>query len=87
MGKRAEDYIDEFYKDNGPCCAGCSWWKFHNSVVGDCTKSAPVGEKERHSMLGIESCSLTLEAGHVLTTRYHVCGDFDARFKLDNKGE
>lgn len=68
--------IDKFYKDNGRCCAGCDWWRWHNSVVGDCTKSAPVSAEERYSMIGITSYSLQLEAGHILTKRDHSCGDF-----------
>ena len=68
--------VDDFYKKNGPCCAGCDWWRYHNSVIGECIKSATVGGEQRHSMLGIENCSMTLEAGHILTKRDHLCGDF-----------
>ena len=68
--------IDQFYKDNGPCCAGCDWWRYINSCVGECTKSAPAGFGESSSMLGLESCSLTPEGGHILTKRGHLCGEF-----------
>lgn len=69
--------IDKFYKKNGPCCAGCDWWGWYNSLVGECIKSAPVGGKERYSMLDIQfSPSANLEAGHIITTRDHYCGDF-----------
>lgn len=68
--------IDAFYKKNGDCCAGCDWWHWINSVVGNCTKSDPVSERERLGMLNIENCSLNVGAGHVLTKRDHVCGDF-----------
>lgn len=31
-------------------------------------------------MLGMEGCSIALPAGHVLTLRDHVCGDFKDDF-------
>lgn len=68
--------VDEFYAKNGPCCAGCDWWRYHNAVLGECIKSAPVSAEERHAMLGIQSCSLPAKAGHILTPRDHFCGDF-----------
>ena len=71
-----QKFVDSFYRQNGPCCAGCDHWQWHNSAVGDCTKSAPVSASERHSMLGMQSCSTELKAGHILTKRDHVCGDF-----------
>lgn len=71
-----QDFIDRYYKNHGPCCAGCDWWRWHNAMVGDCTKNAPVCGEERHAMLGIESCSLEMGAGHILTERDHLCGDF-----------
>lgn len=76
MLSAGQSRVDKFYKDNGPCCAGCDNWKWHNSLVGDCMKSAPVSAEERHNMLGIESCSLQLSAGHILTKRDHFCGEF-----------
>jgi len=68
--------VDQFYRTFGPCCAGCDWWRCHNSAVGDCIKSAPVAGAERAGMLGIESCSAVVPAGHILTPRDHVCGEF-----------
>ena len=67
---------DEFYIKHGPCCAGCDWWRFFNSSVGECTKSAPVSGPERIAMLGMDGCSLAPESGHILTRREHMCGDF-----------
>lgn len=68
---------DKFYLNHGkPCCAGCDWWRFHNSLVGECIKSAPVSGEQRMAMLGIESVSMSPEAGHVFTKRDHYCGDF-----------
>lgn len=55
--------VDRFYKQHGgPCCAGCDWWRFHNSAIGECTKSAPVAASERYGMLGFHSASIELEA-------------------------
>lgn len=66
----------KFAKDNAPCCAGCDWWRWIGSSLGECIKSAPVSGSERIAMLGMTGCSLPLEAGHVLTPRDHYCGDF-----------
>jgi len=71
-----QDFIDKFYQNHGPCCAGCDWWRWHNVLIGDCTKSAPVSVDERAGMLDMENLSLGLDAGHVITPRDHVCGDF-----------
>ncbi len=68
--------VDRFYKQNGPCCAGCDWWRFHNSVIGECTKSAPVSAEERTGMLQPEKWNIQIGAGHILTRREHHCGDF-----------
>lgn len=75
-----QESIDRFYRAHGPCCAGCDWWRWMNSMVGDCTRRAPVGAKRRWSMLGIEGSSLAPAAGHVVTARDHVCGDFKDDF-------
>lgn len=71
-----QKHIDNFYKDNGPCCAGCNKWRWHNSMVGECIKTAPVSGSERYSMIGIKSPSCAIESGHIITDRAHVCGDF-----------
>jgi hypothetical protein len=73
---RTQAIVDAFYKERGPCCAGCDWWRWHNSLVGECIKSAPVSGAERFAMLDIESSSLTPGAGHIMTPREHVCGEF-----------
>lgn len=73
---KIQQLLDKFYVDNGPCCAGCDRWRWHNSVVGECIKSAPVAGHERMEMLGFQALSLTVGAGHVMTPRDHVCGDF-----------
>jgi len=68
--------IDKFFHDNGPCCAGCDWWRWFSVYAGECTKSAPVSSNERLAMLDITWITLPPESGHVLTLRHHVCGDF-----------
>jgi hypothetical protein len=73
---RTQAIIDDFYKARGPCCAGCDWWRWHNSLAGECIKSAPVSGAERFAMLGIESSSLMPGVGHIMTPREHVCGEF-----------
>ena len=73
---RTQAIVDAFHKAHGPCCAGCDWWQWHNSLVGECTMSAPVAGAERFAMIGIERSSLAPGAGHVMTPRQHVCGDF-----------
>jgi hypothetical protein len=78
MGRveRTQAIVDAFYKQHGPCCAGCDWWRWHNSIAGECIKSAPVPGPTRFAMLGVISSSLPLDAGHVMTLRDHYCGDF-----------
>lgn len=75
-----QEILDRFYFRHGKCCAGCDWWRHDSGMSGECTKSAPVSAGERYGMLGIESCSMPLSAGHVLTLRDHVCGDFADTF-------
>lgn len=74
--ERTQAVIDAFYAKHGPCCAGCDWWRWYNSCVGDCTRSAPVSGAERIAMLGFSYTSLPIGAGHVMTLREHVCGEF-----------
>jgi hypothetical protein len=74
--ERTQAIVDAFYAQHGPCCAGCDWWRWHNSVAGECIRSAPVAGAERFAMLGMSYCSLPLEAGHVMTLRDHYCGEF-----------
>jgi len=76
MSEKAQQIVDAFYKKHGPCCAGCDWWRFHNSSVGECIKSEPVSGAERYSMTGITKTNFTPDAGHIITKRDHVCGEF-----------
>jgi hypothetical protein len=80
MIDETQEFIDRFYWQRGPCCAGCDWWGHINSLVGECHKSAPVSAAERVAMLGISNCSMSFGAGHVMTRREHHCGDFKDEF-------
>jgi hypothetical protein len=75
-----QEHLDRFYFRRGPCCAGCDWWRSLSSLVGECTNSKIIGGAERWDMIGIESCSLRLKAGHAITQRDHVCGNFKDEF-------
>jgi len=75
-----QENIDAFYMTHGPCCAGCDWWRSINVGAGECTRSAPVSSRERVAMLGMESCSLAIGAGHAMTPREHLCGEFKDDF-------
>lgn len=72
--------IDHFYALNGPCCAGCDWWRPANTVVGECTRSAPVSGAHRWSMMQVHAPAYMPDAGHIMTPRGHVCGVFRDNF-------
>ena len=76
-----QEFIDRYYWKHGPCCAGCDWWRYMNSMVGECRKSPPVKGKERWGILGIEKLSAQgLSPGHMVTRRDHHCGEFKDEF-------
>jgi hypothetical protein len=75
-----QEFLDRFYFQHGPCCAGCDWWSSISSRAGDCTKSAPVDAATRWAMVGITWCSAPLDPGHVVTPHDHKCGDFKDGF-------
>lgn len=74
--QRIQAIVDKFYLDNGPCCAGCDWWRWHNSVAGECIRTVPVAGHDRYAMLGIRGASYQAQAGHIMTPREHICGEF-----------
>jgi hypothetical protein len=76
----AQEYLDTFYHANGPCCAGCDWWRSLNSRAGECTRSTMIPGVDRAASLGLVSSSLPLGAGQALTVREHVCGEFKDEF-------
>jgi hypothetical protein len=71
-----QEIVDKFYMNHGPCCAGCDWWRWHNTLIGECVKTAPVSDSERFSMLEATSASIAIESGPIMTRRDHICGDF-----------
>lgn len=85
--KTTQDHVDNFYLkgDKKPCCAGCDWWQFHNSSVGDCTKSAPVSGLDRVAMIGVDKLNFKAGSGHIMTKREHSCGDFVDTYEWGNK--
>lgn len=80
MTDQRQEILDRLYWRNGPCCAGCDWWRSLTSKAGECIRSAPVPAAERWAMLGITLCTLHLGAGHVLTPADHHCGEFKDDF-------
>jgi hypothetical protein len=76
-----QEFVDRFYwSSETRCCAGCDHWRHLNSVYGECRRSAPVSAAERWGMTGISGSSLRSEAGHVITSRDHGCGEFSDTF-------
>ena len=63
---KPQELLDRLYTQNGPCCAGCDWWHYYNSLAGECRKSAPVSGVQRVAMLGAYGSSLSTEAGGFL---------------------
>lgn len=75
-----QESVDTFYFRTGKCCAGCDWWRSLSPLIGNCTRSRIVSGKERADMLGLEHCSLRIKAGHAVTRRDYVCGEFKDEF-------
>ena len=75
-----QEKVDTFYFRHGKCCAGCDWWHSLSSLVGECAMSKIVSGPERGDMLGITRSSLRLLAGHAVTPRDYVCGQFKDEF-------
>ncbi len=73
---RRQQIIDRFYAAHGPCCAGCDWWRHFNSMAGECIRTVPVSGIDRVAMLGVTGSSMPPGAGHIMTPRDHVCGEF-----------
>jgi hypothetical protein len=81
MSEARQEHLDTFYFKNGPCCAGCDWWRSISYLSGECSKSAPMSGRDRWALLGVSGSSLHLGAGHPLTNRDHHCGDFKDEFE------
>lgn len=80
MGDERQELLDTFYHQHGPCCAGCDWWHSLNSRAGECRRTAMIPGADRPAPLGITGASLALGAGHAMTPREHVCGEFKDGF-------
>ena len=79
-----QTFIDKFYMKNGPCCAGCDYWRHDGSIVGECTNSKIIPAKERASLLNFKNVSYNMGAGHALTRRDYVCGQFKDNFNWES---
>lgn len=79
-----QTFVDKFYIKNGKCCAGCDYWRHDGSVVGECTNSKILPSHERASLLNFKEVSLCLGAGHALTRRDYVCGQFKDTFNWES---
>ena len=80
---KTQEAVDRFYVAHGPCCAGCDWWSHIGSLIGECRKSAPVSAEQRYSMVRMDwhtARFMEPDAGHILTNREHLCGDFKDGF-------
>jgi hypothetical protein len=75
-----QEAVDKFYWNNGKCCAGCDYWRHHNSVVGECTKSNLMSSRDRIQSTGIINATINIGGGHALTTREMMCGNFKDDF-------
>lgn len=75
-----QEWLDTFYWQHGPCCAGCDWWRHLTTGAGECRKSKPMPGADRLALIGITNCSLPVGAGHAFTRNDHHCGDFKDDF-------
>lgn len=80
---RTQQLVDAFYAGHGPCCAGCDHWRWFNSVAGECHLAPPVAGADRVAMLGITGASMQIGAGHIMTRRDHLCGQFRDEGRAD----
>lgn len=71
---------DKFYMQNGECCSGCDHWRGIGGTIGECTNSKIISSKDRLVFLGLRNCTLDIGAGHAITRRDYVCGQFKDEF-------
>lgn len=81
---RYQFLVDAFYKQNGNCCAGCDHWRFHNHLVGECTKSQLMPATTALEGMGIFNHTGAKGTSHALTKRDYVCGNFIDSFDWDS---
>src|SRR5690349_606317 len=70
-----QEAVDQFYLRNGPCCAGCDFWRYFNAVAGECTRYPPNKRHDAGATLGIYGSSLG-PTSTAITLRDHWCGEF-----------
>jgi len=70
-----QDHIDAFADKHALCCAGCDFWRWINSVVGECVRHAPNPAHDAAAGLGIHGFSAG-PVSSMLVKRDHWCGDF-----------
>lgn len=70
-----QESVDAFYASNGPCCAGCDYWRWINPIVGECVRFPPNQHHDAAEGLGLQHCSLPRSTSN-LTKRNHWCGEF-----------
>ncbi len=80
MAGERQEVLDTFYHQQGPCCAGCDWWRSISAFVGECHRTAMASGHDRMIALGIDYSSRAFGAGHVITKREHVFGEFKDEF-------
>jgi hypothetical protein len=79
-------FIDAFYHEHGPCCAGCDFWHHLNSRAGMCHRYPKhVGPSaNKPSPFGVEACSLG-PVSQALTRRDDWCGEFRDTYDWKNR--
>lgn len=87
--QEASDYqeqmrADSFYMANGSCCSGCDHWRGMGGTIGECTNSKIISSKDRLRFLGWRNCTLDIGAGHAITRRDYVCGQFKDSFNWES---
>lgn len=70
-----QGHVDAFYAKHGPCCAGCDFWRWINTGVGECVRLPPNQSHDAASGLGMHGVSLPVSSSN-LTRRDHLCGEF-----------
>ena len=77
--------LDKFYFAKGKCCACCDYWRTNGiGITGECTNSKIISSKERLGFLGWRNCTLDIGAGHAITRRDYVCGQFKDSFNWES---
>lgn len=77
---RLQRHVDAYADKFGPCCAGCDFWRWINTAVGECVRHAPDPSHDAAAGLGLHGVSLG-KSSTMLTKRDQWCGDFS-----DNQG-